>query len=88
MAARRFAAALGLIAFVFVVGFGLWQGSQLEWVLLRALIALILFAALGYVLGFIGAAVANDSARSEVKRRIEEEKAAAEGRKSEQGRTG
>jgi hypothetical protein len=73
--ARRFAAALGLIAFVFVTGFGMWHGSRLEWVLLRALLALILFSVLGFVTGLIGAALARNSAGSEVQRKLEAEKA-------------
>ena len=68
--ARRFAATLGIIAFVFVAGFGWWEGSELNWVLLRALLALIMFAVLGFVTGLIGAAIARDSANEELKRKV------------------
>ena len=87
--ARRFAATLGIIAFVFVAGFGLWERSELDWVLLRALLALIMFTVLGFVAGLIGAAIARDSANAELRRkvaaeqmrqkRLEEERAAREG---------
>ncbi|HUW58471.1 MAG TPA: hypothetical protein VMZ92_17685 [Planctomycetota bacterium] len=68
--ARRFAATLGIIAFVFVAGFGWWQGADVNWVLLRGLLALIIFAVLGFVTGLIGAAIAKDSANEELKRKM------------------
>ena len=73
--ARRFAAALGIIAFVFVAAFGVWRGNELDAVLLRALVSLVLFAALGFVTGLVGAAVANDAANQEMirRKRAEEE---------------
>jgi hypothetical protein len=71
--ARRFAAALGMIAFAWVTGFGIVHASRLEWVLLRALAALVLFSALGYLIGWMGAAVAKESATREIERRIEAE---------------
>jgi len=91
--ARRFAAALGIIAFVFVAGFSAWQGNDLNASLLRSLVALVMFAALGFVTGLIGSAIVNDSADSEVKRkalaekmrekRIQAERAAREKREEE-----
>ena len=67
--ARRTAAALGIIAFVYVGAAGVVQGSSAEWVLLRALIALVAFAAVGYAVGLVGAAVVRDAADGERKRR-------------------
>ena len=81
--ARRFAAALGMIAFATVTGFGIWHHSSLEWVLVRALAALVLFSAVGYVIGWMGGAVARESAVSEAKRRLEAGKAERQRRKSE-----
>jgi NhaP-type Na+/H+ or K+/H+ antiporter len=71
--ARRFAAALGMIAFAWVTGFGIIHASRLEWVLLRALVAMGLFSALGYVIGWLGAAVARESAAREIERRVDAE---------------
>jgi len=72
--ARRFAAALGILAFVFVAGFSAWQGNELDASLLRALVALVMFAVLGFMVGLIGAAVVNDAADSEVRRKAIAEK--------------
>ena len=72
--ARRTSAALGIIAFVFVGAFGACQGSELDWVLLRALVALVVFAIFGYVVGLVGGAIAQDAAAGELKRRIRAEK--------------
>ena len=66
--ARRFAATLGVIAFLVVVGFGMWRHTAVNAVLLRALLALVIFSALGFVAGLIGAAIAQHSAASEVDR--------------------
>ena len=71
--ARRTAAALGIIAFVFVGALGLWQGAELDWVLLRGLLALICFAVFGFVVGHIGAAIASDAAAGELRRRVQAE---------------
>jgi hypothetical protein len=72
-----------MIAFATVTGFGILQSSRLEWVLLRALAALALFSALGYVIGWMGAAVARESASAEVERRVEAEQAKRAQRKSD-----
>ena len=86
--ARRFAATLGVIAFVVVVGFGMWRGIAVNRVLLRALLALVIFSALGFVAGLVGTAIAQHSADSEVDRaeaaermrreRLKEERASRE----------
>jgi len=91
--ARRFAAALGIIAFVFVAGFSAWQGNELDTSLVRALVALVMFAALGFVVGLIGSALVSDSADGEVarkavaerlmKKKQQEERAAREKREAE-----
>lgn len=81
--ARRFAAALGIISFVFVAGFGLWRGSEVDWVLLRALLALIVFSVFGFLVGLVGAAIANDSADTELREKIEAEKATRQRRQEE-----
>ena len=71
--ARRFSATLGIIAFVFVAGFAVWQGNDLDRALLRALVALVMFAALGYVTGLVGSAIVNDCADGEVRRKARAE---------------
>lgn len=74
--ARRTAAALGILAFVYVGAAGVVQQASAEWTLTRALIALAAFAAFGWVVGLIGAAVARDAAAGERRRKIDAARAA------------
>ncbi len=83
--ARRTAAALGIIAFVYVGAAGVVQQASVEWVLARALIALASFAAFGWVVGLIGAAVARDAAAGERQRRIDAARAAQKSQVSASG---
>ena len=72
--ARRFAAALGIIVFVFVLGFGIYNGTELETVLVRGLLALVIFSVIGFACGLIGATIAQDSAANEKMRKDVAEK--------------
>ncbi len=72
--ARRTSAILGTLAFLYVGAAGLVQGTSVEWTLLRALIALVAFAVLGYVAGLVGSAIARDAAKTERDRRVAEAK--------------
>ncbi len=67
--ARRFAAALAIISFVYVLGFGIYNGTELETVLVRGLLALVIFSVVGFACGLIGATIAQDSAASEKMRK-------------------
>ena len=69
--ARRFAAALGLITFVTVLAFGIYEGAEVNWVLTRGLIALVIFGVIGYVLGLVGAGLAADAADGELRRKMQ-----------------
>jgi predicted lipid-binding transport protein (Tim44 family) len=75
--ARRTAAALGILAFVYAAVAGWAQGATLEWTLERALIALACFAAFGFVVGHVGAAVARDAAAGERSRKVDAARRAA-----------
>ncbi len=66
--ARRFAAAMGLIAMVVVCVGGIWRGTSLEGTLLRALVALVGFSLVGYLCGLLGAAIMKDAVKTEVAR--------------------
>ena len=90
---RRFAAILGVIAFLVAVAFGMWGGAPVNLVLLRALLALVIFSALGFVVGLVGAVIAQHSADSEVERaeaaeRMRREKLKQERASRESARTG
>ena len=66
--ARQFAVAMGMIAVVVVCICGIWRQSSLESTLLRALVALLLFATIGYLCGLLGAAIMKDGVNSEIVR--------------------
>ena len=66
--ARRFALAMGLTAFAVVCVIGIWRQSALESTLLKALVALVLFAVMGYVCGMVGAAIMKEAVKTELKR--------------------
>ena len=68
--ARRFAAALGIISFAFVAVTGIAQQSSLEWVLLRALVALILFTVVGFIVGLIGARLVQEVADKKLAQKV------------------
>ena len=72
--ARRFAAALAIISFVYVLGFGIYNGTELETVLVRGLLALAIFSVVGFACGLIGATIAEDSAANEKMRKDVAEK--------------
>lgn len=64
--ARRFAVAMGMMAVTVVCVSGIWRSASLEYTLLRALVALLLFAAVGYVCGLLGSAIMTDSVNTEL----------------------
>ena len=68
--ARRFGAALGIISFAFVAAAGIAQRSALQWVLLRALVALILFTVVGFIVGLIGARLVQEVADKKLAQKI------------------
>lgn len=86
--ARRFGAALGMIAFVVVAAAGIIQQSSLNWVLLRALVALILFTVVGFIVGLIGARLVQEVADKKLAQRVAAEgerlRAENEARKEQQ----
>ena len=68
--ARRYGAALGMIAFLFVAAAGIYQRSPLEWVLLRALVALIMFTVIGFVAGLIGTRLVEEVADKKLAEKV------------------
>ena len=66
--ARRFALAMGMIAVIVVCVAGMWRQSPLAGTLLRALVALVVFAGIGYVCGLVGAAIMKDAVKTELTR--------------------
>ena len=78
-AARRFAATLGFIAFAFVAVLGVWRQAEVDWVLLRAFLALIVFSVVGFIAGFVASALIRHSADDELRRRAESEGQPREG---------
>ena len=66
--ARRFALAMGMIAVIVVCVAGMWRQSPLAGTLLRALVAMVVFAGIGYVCGLVGAAIMKDAVKTELTR--------------------
>jgi len=66
--ARRFAVAMGMVALAVVCVGGILRQSPLQDTLLRALVALLVFAAIGYACGLLGAAIMRDAVHSELTR--------------------
>lgn len=66
--ARRFALTMGMAALIVVCVVGIWRQSSLEATLLRALVALVVFAGIGYVCGLVGGAIMKDAVKTEVAR--------------------
>lgn len=73
--ARRFAAVLGLVAIAVVFVSGMWRGANLEVTLFRGLVALLLFALIGYGCGWLGSLIVKESVASEVDRARKAEQA-------------
>jgi len=63
---RSFAGVLGLVAFIAAVARGWVAGGDVNHVVLDAWLGLILFAAIGYVIGSLAGWIVEDSVRSRV----------------------
>jgi hypothetical protein len=81
--ARIYAGILGSLAFLTSLGRGIAHGSQTESVLITAWCSLLVFAPLGYVIGWVAERIVQDSVRSRIsdeldaRRQVEEPEPAA-----------
>lgn len=72
---RTYAGVLGPIAFLTMAARGWKQGGDVEPVLLSAWLALVAFAALGYVVGRVAAWIVEDSVKTRINWELAEQDA-------------
>ena len=74
--AQIYAGILGPLAFLTSLGRGIVHGGGTEAVLWTAWCSLLVFSAIGYVLGWLGQRIVEDSVRGRISAQVAAEKAA------------
>jgi len=80
--AVRYAGILGLLAFLTSSARGLIHGGEVQSILLAAWLSLLVFAAVGGVVGWIAERAVEESVRSRIKDALAAEEGAADARKT------
>jgi len=77
--AVRYAGVLGLLAFLTSTARGLLHGGEVEATLMTGWLSLLVFAAIGAVIGWIAGRAVEESVRARIKEALAAEDAAADG---------